>query len=109
MELYLTEALQLFNGRCDLATSVLLGVAAEQPFLVMTRGYAASATVGGPAMAKEFAKPRSNYFALWTGFRKRIEPGRQDRSDRGVLPESLPCIFWCRIGSTRPASSHAQA
>jgi len=30
-----------------------------------------------PAIAKELAK-RGNYFALWTEFRKRIEPVRQD-------------------------------
>ena len=35
VELYLTEALQSSNGRCYLATSVILGVAAEQAFLVM--------------------------------------------------------------------------
>ena len=32
-------------------------------------------------MAKELAKPRSNYFALWTEFRKRIESVRQDLPD----------------------------
>ncbi|MFY1656161.1 hypothetical protein [Micromonospora sp. WMMD1274] len=81
IELYLTEALQSFNGRCYLATSVMLGVAAERAFLVMAQSYATSLTAGAPAMAKELAKPRSNYFALWTEFRKRIEPVRQDLPD----------------------------
>lgn len=58
VELYLVEVLLSFNGRCYLATSVMLGVAAE--------------------IAKELAKPRGNYFTLWTEFRKRIEPIRQD-------------------------------
>lgn len=81
VELYLTEALKSFSGRCYLATSVMLGVAAERAFLVMAQAYAASPMVGAPAMAKELAKPRSNYFALWTEFRKRIEPVRQDLPD----------------------------
>lgn len=81
VELYLTEALRSFNGRCFLATSVMLGVAAERAFLVMVASYAASSMAGAPAIAKEFARPRSNYFALWTEFRKRIEPVRQDLPD----------------------------
>ncbi len=81
VELYLTAALQSFNGRCYLATSVMLGVAAERAFLVMAQSYAASSMAGAPAMAKELAKPRSNYFALWTEFRKRIEPVRPDLPD----------------------------
>ncbi|MFE7868765.1 hypothetical protein ACFUYE_00225 [Micromonospora humida] len=81
IELYLTEALRSFNGRCYLATSVMLGVAAERAFLVMAQSYATSFVAGAPAMAKELAKPRSNYFALWTEFRKRIEPARQDLPD----------------------------
>ncbi|WP_158074111.1 hypothetical protein [Micromonospora sp. CB01531] len=81
IELYLTEALRSFNGRCYLATSVMLGVAAERAFLVMAQSYATSSMAGAPAMAKELAKPRSNYFALWTEFRKRIEPVRQDLPD----------------------------
>jgi hypothetical protein len=78
VELYITEALQSFNGRCYLATSVMLGVAAERAFLVMAESYAASSMTGAPAIAKELARPRGNYFALWTEFRKRIEPVRQD-------------------------------
>ncbi len=78
VELYLTEALQSFNGRCFLATSVMLGVAAERAFLVMAACYAASSVPGSRAMAKELARPRGNYFALWTEFRNRIEPVRQD-------------------------------
>jgi hypothetical protein len=81
VELYLTEALQSFNGRCYLATSVMLGVAAERAFLVMAESYAASSIAGAQAMAKELAKRRSNYFTLWTEFRKRIEPVRQDLPD----------------------------
>jgi hypothetical protein len=80
-ELYLTEALHSFDGRCYLAMSVMLGVAAERAFLVMAESYAASSMAGAPAMARELAKPRSNYFALWTEFRKRIEPIRQDLPD----------------------------
>jgi hypothetical protein len=81
VDLYLTEALRSFNSRCYLATSVMLGVAAERAFLAMAASYATSEVTGAPAMAKELARPRSNYFALWTEFRKRIEPVRQDLPD----------------------------
>lgn len=81
VELYLREALQSFNGRCYLATSVMLGVAAERAFLVMAKSYAASSMAGGSSIANELAKPRSNYFALWTEFRKPIEPVRHDLPD----------------------------
>lgn len=83
VELYLTEALQSFNGRAYLATSVMLGVAAERAFLVMAESYAASSMAGASAMARELGKARSTYFALWTEFRKRIEPVRHE------LPEGL--------------------
>ena len=82
VEPYLTEALQSFNGRRYLATSVMLGVAAERAFLVMAGIYAASSMAGAPAMTKELAKPRSNYFTLWTEFRKRIEPVRPELAGR---------------------------
>jgi hypothetical protein len=74
-------------GRCYLATSVMLGVAAEREFLVIAESYAASSMAGAPAMARELAKARNNYFALWTEFRKRIEPIRQD------LPDTLADAF----------------
>ena len=92
VELYLTEALQSFNGRCYLATSVMLGVAAERAFLVMAASYAASSVAGAPAMAKELDKPRSNYFALWTEFRKRIEPVRQELPNGLADPLTLDAI-----------------
>lgn len=81
VELYLSEALQSFNSRCYLATSVMLGVAAERAFLVMAASYAASGVSGAQAMARELARPRSNYFALWTEFRRRIEPIRPQLPD----------------------------
>jgi hypothetical protein len=55
----------------------VLGVAAERAFLIMAELYAASSMAGAQAMVKECAKPRRNYFALWTEFHKRIEPVRQ--------------------------------
>jgi hypothetical protein len=56
----------------------MLGVAAERAFLVMAETYSASSMAGAPAMAKELATPRRNYFTLWTEFRKRIESVRQE-------------------------------
>lgn len=81
VELYLIEALRSFNSRCYLATSVMLGVAAERAFAVMAASYASSAVPGAPAMAKVLSRPHSSYFVLWTEFRKRIEPVRSDLPD----------------------------
>lgn len=78
VDLYLTEFLQSFKGRCYLATSVMLGVAAEGACLVMAQSYASSLVAGAPAMPKELGKLRGNYFALWTEFRKCIEPVRHE-------------------------------
>ncbi len=92
VEMYMTEALQSFNSRCYLATSVMLGVATERAFLAMAAAYAASAAPGSQAIAKEIAKPRSNYFALWGEFRKRIEPIRQDLPNGLADPLTLDAI-----------------
>lgn len=80
VELYLTEALSAFNSRCYLATSVMLGVAAERAFLVMAAAFASSGMPGAPALEKALAG-RGNYFSLWTEFRKRIEPLRNELPD----------------------------
>ncbi len=92
VDMYLTEALQSFNSRCYLATSVMLGVATERAFLVMAAAYAASTVSGSQAIAKEVAKPRSNYFALWAEFRKRIEPIRQELPNGLADPLTLDAI-----------------
>ena len=70
----------------------MLGVAAERAFLVMAQSYAVSSMTGAPAIAKELAKPRSNYFALWTEFRKRVEPVRQDLPDGSADALTLDAI-----------------
>lgn len=92
VELYLTEALQAFSARCYLATSVMLGVAAERAFLVMVQSYAASSMAGAAAMARELQKARTNYFALWIEFRKRIEPIRSDLPDGLADPLTLDAV-----------------
>lgn len=81
VELYLTEALHSYNARCYLATSVMLGVAAERAFLAMAKSYGSSTMPGARTIAKELERSRSNYFALWLEFRKRIDPVRQDLPD----------------------------
>lgn len=81
VELYLTEALQSFNGRCYLATSVMLGVAAERSFHIMAQNFAQSPMPGAEYMAKELVKPRTNYSVQWLEFRKRIESARKDLPD----------------------------
>lgn len=92
IEMYLTEALLAFNARCYLATSVMLGVAAERAFLIMSRRYAESTLPGAAQMAIELNKPRSNYFALWTEFRKRIEPLRNELPEGTADPLTLDAV-----------------
>ncbi len=92
IEMYLTEALLAFNARCYLATSVMLGVAAERAFLIMSRHYAESTLPGAAQMATELNKPRSNYFALWTEFRKRIEPLRNELPEGTADPLTLDAV-----------------
>lgn len=83
VELYMVEALHSFNANCYLATSVMLGVAAERAFIRAAEAFANSPLPGAPAIASELGRGKSNYFALWSEFRKRIEPNRD------VLPEGL--------------------
>ncbi|MBA8992155.1 hypothetical protein FHW23_003443 [Curtobacterium pusillum] len=92
VKLYLVEALRSFEARTYLAASVMLGVAAERAFLVMANSYAGSNVPGSTSMAKELARPRSNYFGLWTEFRKRIEPVRQTLPDGLADPLTLDAV-----------------
>jgi hypothetical protein len=92
IEMYLTEALLSFNARCYLATSLMLGVAAERAFLLMSAQYAGSSLQGADQMARELKKPRNSYFGLWTEFRKQIEPIRNGLPDGTADPLTLDAV-----------------
>lgn len=83
IDMYLVEAVGSFNAGRYLASSVMLGVAAERAFLVTVESYAASSIAGAAQMKREIDRRGSQYFTLWMEFRKRIEPVRP------ALPEGL--------------------
>jgi hypothetical protein len=79
---YFEEALPAFNARCYLASSVMLGVAAEQVF-----GRLAAAFVGAhPSETdrlKRLLSDSSSHYRRFDEFRKRLEP------IRATVPEGL--------------------
>lgn len=105
VELYLAEALTSFNSRCFLASSVMLGVAAERAFHLMAQAFADSSLTGAAGMAQELAKPRNSYFTLLREFRKRIEPLRNDLPD-GLADALTLDAFADLIRITRNEAGH---
>ncbi len=78
---YFEEALRAFNARCYLASSVMLGVAAEQVF-----GRLAAAFVARPVdtgRLEALLSDNTSHYRRFDEFRKRLEP------IRGTLPEGL--------------------
>lgn len=92
VEMYFAEALGAFSGRCYLASSVMLGVAAERSFEITAEAYADSAVPGAEGVAKALQNSRSSYFAKWTEFRKRIEPVRNQIPDDLADPIMLDAV-----------------
>jgi hypothetical protein len=82
-ESYVREALRAFNARCYLASSVMLGVAAEQVFGRLARAFVDHVGPEADALRRLLEKPGATYYRQFTEFRKRIEPRR------GELPEGL--------------------
>lgn len=79
---YVQEALQAFNARAFLATSVMIGVAAEQVFnelaVSLTRAYPQQTT----KLKTVLENPRSSQNARYDEFRKALPP-------RSQLPDGL--------------------
>jgi hypothetical protein len=82
-EAYVREALRAFNARCYLATSVMLGVAAEQVFGRLAQAYVESADADAGRLRQLLDNPSTTYYRRFSEFRKRIEPRRSE------LPEGL--------------------
>lgn len=80
VELYLTESLQSFNGRCYLATSVMLGVAADEHSWSWPRHTPRLPWPAPQSWLK--SSPRSSYFAPWTEFRKAHRAGSTGSAGR---------------------------
>lgn len=76
---YVGEALQAFNARCYLASSVMLGVAAEQVFNRLAGAFAAASE--SASLSKLLGNPSTTYFKRFQEFRKRLEPRRANLPD----------------------------
>lgn len=79
---YFEEALRAYNARCFLASSVMLGVAAEQVFGRLARAFVAARPTETERLAKLLNDSASQY-RRFDEFRKRLEPIRP------TLPEGL--------------------
>ncbi|GAA2208282.1 hypothetical protein GCM10009850_037400 [Nonomuraea monospora] len=73
---YLEESLQAFNAGCHLASSVMLGVAAEQVFLVVAEAMVAALDTPAEKLRKELDNPKSSQNARFQAPRARLEPLR---------------------------------
>lgn len=79
---YFEEALRAFNARCYLASSVMLGVAAEQVFGRLAATFVAARPAETQRLHRLLSDNTSHY-RRFDEFRKRLEP------IRGTLPEGL--------------------
>ncbi len=79
---YFEEALRAFNARCYLASSVMLGVAAEQVFGRLAAAFVA-AHPGETDRLKRLLSDNSSHYRRFDEFRKRLEP------IRATVPEGL--------------------
>jgi hypothetical protein len=79
--MYVTEALRSFNARCSLASSVMLGVAAEQVFGRVAEAFVAGAPHNTEKLQKLLDAPSATYHQRFSEFRKRLEPLRPSLPD----------------------------
>jgi two-component system, OmpR family, response regulator len=84
-DMYVTETLRSFNARCFLASSVMLGVAAEQVFGRVAEAFLA----GAPSDTEKLRKFLSTQEVAGNGHTK---PGLAPR----ILPGSSPATLTCR-------------
>lgn len=80
-DMYVSEALRSFNARCYLASSVMLGVAAEQVFGRVAEAFVAGAPHGTEKLQKLLSSQSATYHQRFVEFRKRLEPLRSSLPD----------------------------
>src|SRR5262249_39195386 len=80
-DMYVTEALRSFNARCFLASSVMLGVAAEQVFGRVAEAFVAGAPSNTEKLRKLLERQSATYHQRFDEFRKRLEPLRPSLPD----------------------------
>ena len=105
IEMYMKEAILAFNADCYLASSVMLGVAAERSFIIAAEAMLDSGMAGLESFKKKFENDNASYFSKWVEFRKKLEPMKSD------LPQGLnDPLFMNAIGElirlTRNSAAH---
>ncbi|HEY4897562.1 MAG TPA: hypothetical protein VII01_15940 [Solirubrobacteraceae bacterium] len=80
-DMYVTEALRSFNARCFLASSVMLGVAAEHVFGRVAEAFVAGAPCDTEKLRKLLGTQSATYHQRFNEFRKRLEPIRPSLPD----------------------------
>jgi hypothetical protein len=78
---YVEEALRAFNARCYLATSVMLGVAAERVFDLLANSVVDGLGDRARKLREALENPRTAQFARFTELRKVLEPMRSELPD----------------------------
>lgn len=103
--MYVTEALRSFNARCYLASSVMLGVAAEQVFGRLAKAFVGCAPRRTGKLPKLLDTPLATYHQRFNEFRKRLEPLRSSLPDGLADSITLDAVAdFLRV--TRNAAGH---
>jgi hypothetical protein len=76
---YVAESVRAFNSQCFLASTVMLGVAAERGFQTLGEAFANWLPASeSQAFGKIFENARTTYVEKFREFRKRLEPHKPD-------------------------------
>lgn len=89
---YVTEALSSFNARAYLATSVMMGVAAEQAFNELAASLVAAHPTTTVKLKRVLEDPRSSQRARYDEFRKAVEPLKNNLPDGLADPLTMDAV-----------------
>jgi hypothetical protein len=90
--LYVEEALRAFNARCYLATSVMLGVAAESAFNDLAEAFVTANPTRTTKLRDALKDPRSSQNIRFRELRKALEPIRAHLPDGLADPVTLDAV-----------------
>ena len=106
---YATEALRAFNARAFLASSVMLGVAAEQTFTELAASLVRAHPTTTTKLASVLNNPRSSQAARYEEFRKAL-PARAAIPDQLADPLTMDAVAdLLRVTARRLRSPHRSA
>lgn len=90
--LYVEEALRAFNARCYLATSVMLGVAAERVFNGLAEAFVAANPTTTTKLRDAMNNPRSSQYTRFEELRKALDPIRAQLPSGLADPLTLDAV-----------------